>query len=199
MPGAEEAFLDIMSKQNAIPFHHAIIEQSKRCHGLRYTPSSFRSWDRKSDHQKSMQDLLATLKAFGEFDPQFDYGVRDGSIYLPHEGDRRPKASKINRQLVEWISEGQRNSLPTFEDALEEVKDTGSAYNTLGVALRHVSKFREMTEDELKAYWEWKEKIEAKANQAEDEEEYRVSGSAPSITFDESRTGPGTANDLLTQ
>ena len=146
-----------------------------------------------------MQNLLTTWKELGDFDPRFNYGIGDGSIYLPHEGDCRPKANRINRQLVEWILEGQCNSLPTFEEALEETKDRGSAYNTLGVALRHVSKFHQMTEAEVKAYWEWKEKMEGETNEAEDEEKYRVSGSAPSLMVNEARPGQSTDNDLLTQ
>ena len=89
--------------------------------------------------------MIAILTAFGtleKFDDRFNYGLGDKTIYRSHDGDPDPKRDKIDRQLVEWVSEGQRSYLPTFEEALGDMRQSDSAYNILAVALDNVRRLR---------------------------------------------------------
>ena len=146
--------------------------------------------------QASMKRVLSTFK---KLRAPYDYGIADGSLFFPPEGGDLPKTSDIKRQLVEWVSEGQRSDLPTFQEALEETRDSGSAYNKLGVALRQASRFREKSADERMEYLRWKESMEDVEGEVEGGGEYGVSGAAPSSVFDQYRTAANYGNDLLTQ
>ena len=146
-----------------------------------------------------MQNLITTWTAFEKSDSRYNYGIGDETIFLPHPGDSKPDTKKIKRQFAEYLSEPGHTTLPTFEQALAKTRDSGSAYNILGVALHNVNRYREMPEDERVEYLEWKEETEAKAGEIGDGKQYRVSGTAPSFVPDDSRTAAHYGNDLLTQ
>ena len=127
-------------EQKAEQCHQSLIKKSKYCCTLLYSRGSR---NQETDLQKSMQDLITRWTAFEKSDSRYNYGIGDESIYLPHRGDSKPDIKKIKRQFAEYLSEPGHTTLPTFEQAMADTRDSGSAYNNLGVALHNGSRYRE--------------------------------------------------------
>ena len=148
LPSANETLFDVMSSH----YHQTIIAQIKDCQALRYAPSYLQTWDQESRLQKGMDKLMQTFSEFGNFDERYDYGVGDETIYLPHLANPNPNRKNIERRLVEWASECEGDSLPTFKEALKQTRKSGSAHQPLALSLDHVQGFRRLTQAEQKAY-----------------------------------------------
>jgi hypothetical protein len=147
-PLADEALCDVMSKH----YNQSIIAKIRDCQSLRYAPSYLQTWDQENRLQKSMNELMTMFSQLEKFDERYNYGVGDGTIYLPHLADPNPSRSKIQRQLVEWASECEGDDLPTFQDALKQARQIGSAHQALALSLDHVRGFRQLTQAEQNDY-----------------------------------------------
>jgi len=148
--GAAKKAADTLHDVKSRDLQRTIIKQSLNYRTLFYTPTYAQTWGQDSDVQKSMIAILTAFGTLEKFDDRFNYGLGDRTIYRSHDGDPDPKRDKINRQLVEWVSEGQRSYLPTFEEALGEMSQLDSAYNTFAVALANVRRLRHSpTADQL--------------------------------------------------
>jgi len=135
---AADTLHDVKSRD----LQRTIIEQSLNYRTLFYTPTYAQTWGQDNEVQKSMIAILTAFGTLEKFDDRFNYGLGDKTIYRSHDGDPDPKRDHINRQLVEWVSEGQRSYLPTFEEALGDMRQSDSAYNILAVALDNVRRLR---------------------------------------------------------
>jgi len=96
------AATEALSEARLKDLQSTVIEKSRTCHTLLYTPTYGQTWFQQANVRKSMADFMTALENVEKFDTRYDFGIGDKSIYLPHEGDSRPKPDKINRQLVEW-------------------------------------------------------------------------------------------------
>jgi hypothetical protein len=148
MPAADESLFEVMSKH----YQQRIITQIRDCQALRFASSCSQTWNQDNRLQESMDHLMITLSEFEKFDKRYDYGVGDGTIYLPHLADPRPNRKNIERRLVEWASECEGDSLPTFEEALKQTRESGSAHQGLALSLDHVRGFRQLTQAEQDEY-----------------------------------------------
>ena len=140
--GAAKKAADTLHDVKSRDLQRTIIEQSLNYRTLFYTPTYAQTWGQDSEVQKSMIAILTAFGTLEKFDDRFNYGLGDKTIYRSHDGDPDPKRDHINRQLVEWVSEGQRSYLPTFEEALGDMRQSDSAYNILAVALDNVRRLR---------------------------------------------------------
>jgi len=140
--GATTTAADTLHDVKLRDLQRTIIKQSLDYRTLFYTPTYAQTWGQDSEVQKSMIAILTAFGTLEKFDDRFNYGLGDKTIYRSHDGDPDPKRDHINRQLVEWVSEGQRSYLPTFEEALGDMRQSDSAYNILAVALDNVRRLR---------------------------------------------------------
>lgn len=157
LPPAEKALSDTMAQhydqKDAISVHYqqTIIDQGKKCHAWRYAPTKL-SWNLQSQVEECTKDLFTNFKALEDFDEGFNYGIGNGHMFLPHLADPKPKRDKIERQLVEWLSELDGDKLPTFQEALKQTGASGSAHQGLAMTLDHVRGFRLLNLEEQETY-----------------------------------------------